>query len=619
MRKRLISCIAILLVIILLLSLTVPAFAAESSSPKEEVVYINLKDDGTVDNTYVVNIFEKPLEGNILDYGSYSQLRNLTTTEEIKQEGDRVSLHTQAEKLYYQGSLQNAKMPWNISIKYYLDGKEYTAKDIAGKSGLLQIRMSIRQNPLANKSFFQHYSLQTILTLDTEKSRDILAEGATMANVGKKKQLTYTLLPGDEKDLLVQAKVVDFEMEGIQINGVSLNLDVNIPDTREMTDRVQSLQAGIGQLDTGAQDLQQGVLLLNEGAQKLKEGARSLKTGLAELQAKTPELTQGSAQIKTSIDQIRDALDQITASSASLEELTAGSAGIKTGIADLAGGIQKLQKGFDSYSATLSQKGISQEALMNSNTQTIAALNRQIQGLESSLGTIKSQGTPTDTTALEGQLASLRQIKQLLEANSGLIGADREFIAQLNTGVNSLYGGAQVLQSQYQQLDTAIQKLPVLLNTMAGSLPKLKSAISSLTDTYTLYDQGIQQYGKGLLQAADGYNSLYAGIMDTADGISRLQGAATDLAGGTGQLKAKTGTMDQELTSKVDELKSKIPNNDFKPQSFVSNKNTEVKSVQFVIKTDPIEVQNDSVAQVSVKKNLTLWQKLLNLFGLYSI
>ena len=116
MRKRLISCIAILLVIILLLSLAVPAFAAESSSPKEEVVYINLKDDGTADNTYVVNIFEKPLKGNILDYGSYSQLRNLTTTEEIKQEGDQISLHTQAEKLYYQGSLQNAKMPWNISI-----------------------------------------------------------------------------------------------------------------------------------------------------------------------------------------------------------------------------------------------------------------------------------------------------------------------------------------------------------------------------------------------------------------------------------------------------------------------------------------------------------------------
>lgn len=617
MHKKLIRVIALLLAIILLLSLAVPAFAMESNTSKEEVVYVNLKDDGAVDGTYVVNIFEKPLEGSIIDYGNYSALRNLSTTEEIRQAGDRISLHTQAEKLYYQGTLDNAKLPWSISIQYYLDNQAWEPKALAGKNGSLKIKMSLRQNLAADQSFFEHYSLQASFTLNTEKCKDIQAEGATIANVGKNKQLTYTLLPGDEKDILIQAQVTDFEMESIQINGVSLNLDVNIPNTADITDRIQSLQKGIGQLDSGAQDLGQGVLALREGTQKLKAGADTLKKGLAALQKQTPQLTQGSAQIKTSIDQINSALEQITVSAASMEELTAGSTGVKAGIADLTEGILKLQKGFDSYSAALAQKGINKEILLNSNRQTIASLNSQIQGLQNTLTALKAQGG--NTAELETQLAGLLELKQLLEANNGLIGADRDFIAQLQTGVADLYGGAHTLQTQYEQLDAAIQELPILLNTMAGSLPKLKSAINSLAENYTRFDQGVLQYSDGLLQTAEGYNSLYTGILDAADGMSKLQTATADLTTGTGQLKDKTASMDVELTDKINELKGKIPSNNFKPRSFVSDKNTNLKAVQFVIKTNPIEKEDTAVAQVDVKKNLTLWQKLLNLFGLYSL
>ncbi len=56
-------------------------------------------------------------------------------------------------KFYYQGNLKTKEMPWEIKITYYLDGKEIAAKDLAGKSGNLEIRLNIRENKACDSSF----------------------------------------------------------------------------------------------------------------------------------------------------------------------------------------------------------------------------------------------------------------------------------------------------------------------------------------------------------------------------------------------------------------------------------------------------------------------------------
>ena len=52
-------------------------------------------------------------------------------------------------------------------------------------------------------------------------------------------------------------------------------------------------------------------------------------------------------------------------------------------------------------------------------------------------------------------------------------------------------------------------------------------------------------------------------------------------------------------------------------RSFVSEKNTEIESVQFVIKTDAISVNDAPQEEETVQETLTFWQKLLRLFGMY--
>ena len=41
---------------------------------------------------------------------------------------------------------QNTEMPWTIKVRYKLDGVEYAPSELAGKSGKLEISISIKEN-----------------------------------------------------------------------------------------------------------------------------------------------------------------------------------------------------------------------------------------------------------------------------------------------------------------------------------------------------------------------------------------------------------------------------------------------------------------------------------------
>lgn len=109
---------------LLVLNPAVPAFAAEASdaapSEKEEIIYITLDAGGTPKSSYVVNSFSG---GNITDYGDYASVKMLNTSDPIQQNGDTITFSTSAPKAYYQGELTDPELPWNISLRYYLDGK----------------------------------------------------------------------------------------------------------------------------------------------------------------------------------------------------------------------------------------------------------------------------------------------------------------------------------------------------------------------------------------------------------------------------------------------------------------------------------------------------------------
>ncbi len=88
-----------------------------------------------------------------------------------------------------------------------------------------------------------------------------------MANVGSDKQFSYTVLPGKGLDAYIRADVSNFEMDAVTINGVQLNLDVDIDDA-ELMDQVS-------QITDAARDLNDGAGKLSDGTDELLDGGSS--------------------------------------------------------------------------------------------------------------------------------------------------------------------------------------------------------------------------------------------------------------------------------------------------------------------------------------------------------
>ena len=132
--KKIISkAFSLVLAFIFFFSFPLNVFAKNTN--KEEIVYISTDLDGSIKGTYVVNSFDLDKDTSILDYGKYDSVTNLTNENEIKLKNDEIAVDGNKGKFFYQGDNPGKELPWIIDIKYYHEGKEVNAIEIAGNEG----------------------------------------------------------------------------------------------------------------------------------------------------------------------------------------------------------------------------------------------------------------------------------------------------------------------------------------------------------------------------------------------------------------------------------------------------------------------------------------------------
>jgi len=483
----------ILTILIIITLFIVPAAAA--GTQKEEVVYVNLYTDGSVDHVYAVNIFDMQTGGRITDYGSYSSVRNMVTTDQINVNGDEITIDMNPGKLYYEGDLGAAPVPWNVKITYFMDGVSYPAKEIAGKSGDLEMHIVITKDQSDTLDFYENYALMMTATLDANKCSNISAPGATIANVGSNKQLSYTILPNKGADVVIKSSVVDFEMDAISLNGIRLSLNVDV-DTTEMEEDLVKLSDGVVKLDDGAWELRDGVGNLSRGVGNASVGGYKIQSGAATLASGTNALSSG--------------LNSLAAQNAAL---TGGADQIFDGM--LAGtGIPGLTK--ENYHSVLNS-----------------------------------------TNDPEGQL--LDQLTAYETFYTGLM--------TYTAGVSYASANAALLSSGASNLST-------------------------------------------------GASELSFGLSELKSGTNELNEAMSNLTKGTGELRDNTTGLDTKFTDKINDVLDPLRGGTGNTHSFVSSKNTQVSSVQFVMHTPEIEKPEVKVPKVEEQEDQNLIQRVMRLFGL---
>ena len=671
--KHLQKITAAALSVLLLGSLTVPAFAEAAPSAKEEVIYIMTDASGNVTDMEAVNIFAG---GDITDYGDYSNVKMLNTTDKITQNGGKISFSSSADKVYYQGTMKSTVIPWNISIRYFLDGKEYSASDIAGKSGALEIRFSVSKNESCKGSFYEDYALQASFTLDTDLCKNIVSGGATVANVGSSKQLTYTILPGKGINTSIKTDVTDFEMDAVTINGVRLNMTFEVDDAK-LKDKVDEIISAIGSIDSGATEVR-------DGTGKLYDATGTLTNKVGELNSGVGALTSGASDLYSGLTGITEKNDQLTGAAYTAYEglCTAAAAALNTQLeangmesvtltpvnysAVLLGLLEKMDADTvynQAYQAALQQVTVRVEAQADAlyrgyvesqaNSIYLAYVSSQADTLYAQVaaqavyeqllqsGYTEEQAaaflqTPEGQAAIAQAVANMtdEQKAQILNAAvAQLTDEQKEQILQGAVASMTDEQKAQIKDAYIQQMmvsDEVTSQINAAVATVSAAAKQV-SELKGQLDNYGAFYQGLLDYTEAVSNAAAGAKNLKLN-MDTLysntgtlrlsvgelnDAVGKLYGGTKDLTNGTSEFVDKTSDMDTQISDEIDSMTSSITGSNAEVVSFVSDKNTDVDSVQFVIKTAAIEKAEVAASDTVEEAPLTFWQKLLRLFGLY--
>ena len=532
---------------------------ANENTYKEEIVYIKVDENGKIDNIYVVNSFNNNLENKIVDYGDYINVLNLSTTDKLNyKEGILDSnINNEESKFYYQGEMdKNTQIPWDINIEYYLDGKSISAKDLAGKSGKLELKLNIKQNEKVNKVFYDNYALQISMSLDGNKSENISVDGGSIASAGSQKAINFIKLPGEDASYTLSADVKDFEMSEISINGINMNLNVDV-NLDEMTQPLN--------------DLVDAVDKLNDGTLELNSGVNAYKTGINEFYKGTDELNKGVSQYK----------DGVSILHSSTQQLLQGMGTMNEGIGEFSNGLNSLSNGAND-------------------------LNLGLENL--------SKGSNEYKQGINEYASSVENLVQVLKAT-----LPQEQIEALQ--LDSLVLGAKNLASNYENIDNGINaSLQGIKSLSNGSNELLKSSKSLSEGSKELYGYmnelsiGTNDLLSGINEINNGASSLKSGSSELVKGINEISNGVGTLTDGSSQLNDACSDMPNEIDSKIDELTSKYSSSDFETTSFVSEKNTNVESVQFAIRTDAIEVKEEKQPVVEEKVETNIWNLFLNLF-----
>ena len=597
-----------------------PAFA-DTNTSKDEVVYVKLNNNGNVDNVYVVNSFDAKNGEKIVDYGRYSNVLNLSTSDKLNYSSGVVDVNVSDtnKKFYYQGDMKNCEIPWDINIRYTLDGKNISSEELAGKSGNLEISFDIKKNDTVDEVFFNNYALQISLTLDGDKCSDIIADGGTIASVGNNKTITYIKLAGEEASYTINSNVENFEMDSISFNGLNMdmNVDVNVDDMTSsfdtLVDAIDKLNDGASELKSGVDTYKNGVSTLYTGSSKLLEGVSSYKSGVN-------SLDKGINSLQSGLNGYKDGVNSLYSNSQKLLEgaksLNSGVKALESGVSSLNQGVNNLESGLN----TLAYGSSSYKQNVNSYAQSV---NQVVSALKSSLTPEQIEALNLDAlvSGAQGLASAYENID--LGINNSKVGASSisdgagslaNNIGTLSQGSNNLYSGIEALSSGSNALLSGINEIEGGASSLKSGSSALVSGINEIEGGASSLKSGSSALVSGINEIEGGASSLKNGSSTLVSGIDSIGEGVSALSKGTNELNSKTSNLPDEIDDKIDEMVSKYSNSDFNPVSFASEENTNVESVQFAIRTDAIKVKDEEKVEEEKVEEKNMWQLFTDLF-----
>lgn len=552
------------------------AYAAEGQA-KDEIVYAKTTAEGATSGIYVVNVFDSDTDQQVSDPSNYTQVENLTTSDTLQQENGAVSVNAEAgAPFYYQGTMDaSTQLPWNISVKYYLNGEEKTAEELSGASGLLKIALDVQSVSDGNGADFAgSYVLQARGTFSQDTFAIADSGDATVAHSGSDEVATCLVLPGEAGTFEITGMARDFSYSGWQIAGMPLSMAVDLSgqDTSQLSSATQELETATSKLSGGAADLFDGATAVSGGASQLAEGASRLSGG---------------------IDKAASGLNSLSASGKAVAQ---GWSRVEMGIEGAVQGIAGIKAGSDAFQAGVKDSASQYAAGAAQADSAQAAYGAAAISAQSALAACQASPTAENLQKVADTLSAMDEKAQAMAKTSGAAGAYRAL-----SGVQQSYA-----------------KLGAGIDSLAEKSDQISAGASSFNEGLSAYLEGADAAAAASTQLQSGASQVADGAASMSDAASRLATGAGSLSGGASELASSTAGMDQKI---IDELQQAIDSKlgqDFTPHSFVVPSNTNVDAVQFVYVVSGVEEPAEEESQPATEEDQakkTIFDRFFALFS----
>lgn len=324
---------------------------------KSETVYVFADANGKAKDVTVSAWLKNP-EGNkaINDETSLTDLKVTEGDAVYSNDGKEVTWTSNGEDVYYQGKT-DAKVPVGAEITYYLNGKEVTPEEIAGKKGEVRIHIAYTNNEKRGDVYVP-FTAVTGLMFSNDDVKNVQVDNGTVISEGKNTIVIGMGFPGlgeslaatkekasekageigGENGQKAKDRIMDLDIPSevdITMDASAFKLDLcmtmafsNLLDGED-TDLDKDADSVFEELDKVVDELSTDGSLLADGATKLSDGIGTADSAM-------PELTDGTSQLASGVKEYTDGVSQVNDGAA---QLAAGAASAKDGADTLASGV----------------------------------------------------------------------------------------------------------------------------------------------------------------------------------------------------------------------------------------------------------------------------------------
>ena len=595
-------------------------WAAEDSedTKKDETVYAMLKADGTVYDEIISGWLHNDAGiHNISEKLDVTSVENVKGDEEPKVEGNTYTWNVEGNDVYYRGN-SDKKLPVDVNITYYLNGKATKPEELAGKSGKLEIHIEMSNQVSTTKTIsgiattiHPLYLAAGVIDFDSDHFTNVSCEHAKILSEGNHQILTFFAVPGMEDTLqsagihndslpikdrfVVKADVEEFELGPIMIAmtpEIPLDKIKDMNSLDELTGGIAQLQAAGMQLLDGSKQLTQASNLFASKMSELYTGAQPLANGI-------DQLNQGAQQVNSGMKQVADGIHTINNQAVTSGQLTQlknvlNSLKSLTPLAENAGsmlaGLQQLNQSLNQGNINPAD-GSALGSVSSYALNTAAATKSNAEGMQSLCMKLQAQGS-IDPAILSDCQTIAQQAAQSAQG-AGVMNA----IINGDGGMAARVAG---MATTVSQIDT--NQLAAISGHLR-TIDQATAALSQLEQGIAQLDQGITPLTKGAQQLADGTQALKASAPQLTSGITQLNTASSTLAAKMSELSQGFSTfqttglnvLSQRVNLTMDEInrimaiKDEITAQNETQHTFSGAPANAETNVKFIYKTDEIK------------------------------